>query len=180
MKLWILNLGAAVSLVLCIGVTAVWARSLARFDDLCWTTPTSCTNVVSLRGKLHVQVASASAPLWPTGRQWDALPAKNVRYNSGPYQWEASGFAGGFRTNRFGKTSTAERVLVTPYWFLLLITMILPGLWASGARRKRIMRRRAARGLCLHCGYDLRGSIGRCPECGSPDRQSDGQGANLA
>ena len=36
--------------------------------------------------------------------------------------------------------------------------------------RPRLLRTR--RGLCVHCGYDLRGNIsGVCPECGKPAPQ---------
>lgn len=37
--------------------------------------------------------------------------------------------------------------------------------WRWKARR---MQRRLALGLCLGCGYDLRGGHARCPECGRP------------
>ena len=34
-------------------------------------------------------------------------------------------------------------------------------------RRFRLRKHRADFGLCLECGYNLRGIAGRCPECGA-------------
>ena len=55
-------------------------------------------------------------------------------------------------------------VAAVPHWVPLLAAAALPVV--RGLRR----RRRAARlrsGACPSCGYDLRGSPGRCPECGA-------------
>ena len=53
--------------------------------------------------------------------------------------------------------------LAVPWWLMLLFAAVLPA-WelASVFRRKR----RIARHACVHCGYDLRASPERCPECG--------------
>jgi hypothetical protein len=38
---------------------------------------------------------------------------------------------------------------------------------ALAYRAERIFDGRQSRGLCTACGYDLRASAGRCPECGA-------------
>jgi hypothetical protein len=55
--------------------------------------------------------------------------------------------------------------LFLPYWLATMLTAVLPGLWWW--RRSKINHRRKA-GLCRTCGYDLRASPDRCPECGTP------------
>ena len=40
--------------------------------------------------------------------------------------------------------------------------------YALGERDRRFFQRRGAHGLCINCGYDLRGNTsGVCPECGT-------------
>jgi hypothetical protein len=58
------------------------------------------------------------------------------------------------------------RVIIAPYWSILVLTA--PLLWAIVMLDARVRRRarRDARGECIRCGYDLRATAHRCPECG--------------
>jgi hypothetical protein len=54
--------------------------------------------------------------------------------------------------------------LTLPLWVFAAMCLIAPAHWVLLRRRDR-RRRRESR--CVDCGYDLRGSPGRCPECGA-------------
>jgi hypothetical protein len=62
-------------------------------------------------------------------------------------------------------TAVSHMAFVVPLWAATLVCILPPtGIAIRGLRRWRRWRG----GKCLCCGYDLRGSEGRCPECGTP------------
>lgn len=63
-----------------------------------------------------------------------------------------------------GTYATQTRFWIAPGWMLLLslgIAGVCRKLWANQRRRER-----SANQLCRNCGYDLRATPDRCPECG--------------
>ncbi len=85
----------------------------------------------------------------------------------------------GFRFNYYATADDGftwiqltETVIAVPYWFIALLCLPLP---LIAFRRWRKKRRIEREGLCHVCGYDLRASESRCPECGtgfgSPNEQ---------
>ena len=61
------------------------------------------------------------------------------------------------------------RIVAVPYWFVVVVSGVLPAVWLRRGGRRR---HRVRHGLCVNCGYDLRASGERCPECGRAKGES--------
>jgi hypothetical protein len=55
-----------------------------------------------------------------------------------------------------------SRAVAVPHWFVALVLAFGPGLEILHR-----LRRRTRLGLCPRCGYDMRATPDRCPECGA-------------
>jgi hypothetical protein len=78
-------------------------------------------------------------------------------------QWLSFTFAAG--RDRLPGDAADHWYVVLPFWLLVLIFGLMPS-WAS-VRYVRRRRATAAFGHCPACGYDLRATPERCPECGT-------------
>ena len=162
------DLAAAVSLLLFLATAVMWVSSYWWYDEL---------GVMAGRQLFCFNSAAGETSwIWDTDYLGDARryarrrPLKDSMYAEGMGHYFEHRFAGFAARYRFdsagtGARGTMFRVLVVPYWFLLLAAAAAPAWWLAITRRRR---RRVAGGLCTGCGYDLRASTGRCPECVKP------------
>jgi hypothetical protein len=169
-KRFLCNLAAAASALLAVATVGLWVRSHFIADRIAGTTA----------ARRHVDVISCKG----TG---DVRVARPYPYHT-PFQWEQSEtyfprrdpwYALGFD---FERGSVAFAPLHTgppdfppapywnarvPDWFPLALFAAYPAHRARRALRRRRERLLRERGVCLCCGYDLRATTGRCPECGT-------------
>jgi hypothetical protein len=166
---------AALSLLLCVAVSVLWARSYAppARDYQRWyvdVRPVGCVGrVFHHRGLVVVQWLEGR--LTPEGR---ADIPRGVSVGSGFLNYRnrvsfqlnrptAASAPPPSRSTRWARHGT----LVFPHWLAVAVLAVLPAAWGILRLRARRAARRARAGLCLACGYDLRASPDRCPECGA-------------
>ena len=103
-----------------------------------------------------------SEPLLP------GMTGFKMNYPDSTIQWHA--FAFGQQRPQLvwgGELRTSHTAVMFPLWAMNILTLFLPAIWIMS--RFDRSRRRARRGLCAKCGYDLRAHApgSNCPECGT-------------
>jgi hypothetical protein len=161
------------SLALCAVAATLWLRSHFRTDWLTHARPGRQSSLTSRGGQLILDtMGDAHVPLWPGLRGWsftvEPAPADDdVLYAYHPALRGQSRRFLGFAYTDIGSIGLPTRritALVIPYWSITLALAIAPATSLLLARRRRWKQRNHR---CLQCGYDLRASRERCPECGT-------------
>jgi hypothetical protein len=162
------TLASVVSLVICVGIVVLWIRSYWRHDHAALLFGRSIIAVESDMGLVaFVQTTSTGSDPLPKPRL--DCESNEASFNLIWIPPQGGQFS---RERQWFVSRRATAVLeswAAPFWFLAIITITFP---ASTMAWKRISRHVDARGRCA-CGYDLRASTERCPECGAPITSSE-------
>ncbi len=177
-----LTILSLIGLLLSVGL---WARSYCWIDGVLipTTKPDHC-EVVSMLGVIHVGLSydSSEPPVKEVryiasdAQEYHRIAQEGIQKMRDVFQ-NASSETGKFwrnwKPNRAfrwnNSTITARGVtyrtkaISFPHWLLVSLFSIPSFLWGVNFLRRR---KRKKLGLCVKCGYDLRASKDRCPECG--------------
>ena len=137
MRRTLFTLAAGVSAVLFIAVCVLWVRSHSIGDYIVLTTGRQGCHVSIARGDIRL-VLSRGVGLGPNGEHVFSRPLDQV-----------------------GEYRTGSAALYFPIWLAIVATAIAAVAFYRRSRKPHAM------GRCPACGYDLRATPDRCPECGA-------------
>jgi len=183
---WAIHLLTFLSLLLCLVMGAVWIRSYFAFSELfqarhCWmvdqkTLRYSTYQLYLSKGAFQygdawydIKDKFLIKAMWPPGNpswQFSHSSVGGVLYVIPP-NGSIAGIAISFTLPVPGRGQVAQVDARLPYWVLFGAFSFLPIVWIVGFIRRRGRDRLKAGGYCLGCGYDLRATPEKCPECGN-------------
>jgi hypothetical protein len=152
---------AALSLLICVSMAGLWMRSYWKEDWFEWAGEHSRVDVISSRGQFFVSWVNEGPGIGSTtgfdfySEQATVRPSVDLRAQR---QIEFVGF-GAVADNRL----VPLYGLFLPTWFLAIVFAFVPSVWLRMQRNVR----QSLTSICAECGYDLRATPDRCPECGT-------------
>ena len=156
------NIIGGLSLAICLAFVPLWVRSYWTRDTLMYTSEALHGLVAdSSQGRIVLSMSTLNYRFEFIGLCLLSRPATSSQLYCEHFLWRRFGFAA-------QKSDTLLHVsyeLGLPYWFVICLVSVVPvWLYIRPVIRQRWRRRH---GLCAYCGYDLRATAERCPECGS-------------
>jgi hypothetical protein len=165
----------AMSLLLCGAFLLLGVRSCDRMDMIRWTTDHRHFEVVTIPWSVRITVATPNTA--PRPISWEVNPMGHGSppiFGARPMYRTWYYFGVGIKRDtrtwydvRGGRQTTAYTIVSMPFQLLAFICF-LPMTWQilTIRHRRRIRDSRMANSECVNCGYDMRFSTDRCPECG--------------
>jgi len=159
---------ALVLLLLMVGTAALWIRSATRVDGFGYRfdveLPHTIIGATSDQGIIRLWRTVGGPEFAGPSRLnlWSSNHDIPVMYDEGEpiWSWGAVRASGGLiHASPYHYRSF---MIAIAHWMVVIATAVVP----VAALIPRLFRPRRRPDICSNCGYDLRASPDRCPECG--------------